>query len=50
LLLPFLGKKNSSFELMNYNNPSIFSACGKTNLAMLRPLGIPGYKVECIGK
>ena len=26
------------------------SACGKTNLAMLRPLGIPGYKVECIGK
>jgi len=25
------------------------SACGKTNLAMLRPLGIPGYKVECIG-
>jgi len=27
-----------------------FSACGKTNLAMLRPTGIPGYKVECIGK
>jgi GTP-dependent phosphoenolpyruvate carboxykinase len=27
-----------------------FSACGKTNLAMLRPMGIPGYKVECIGK
>ncbi|CAF1469088.1 unnamed protein product [Adineta steineri] len=25
------------------------SACGKTNLAMLRPVGIPGYKVECIG-
>jgi phosphoenolpyruvate carboxykinase (GTP) len=26
------------------------SACGKTNLAMLRPMGIEGYKVECIGK
>jgi len=25
------------------------SACGKTNLAMLRPIGIPGYKVECVG-
>ena len=25
------------------------SACGKTNLAMLRPTGMPGYKVECIG-
>jgi len=25
------------------------SACGKTNLAMLRPLGIDGYKVECVG-
>ncbi|UJR09638.1 hypothetical protein I4U23_013872 [Adineta vaga] len=25
------------------------SACGKTNLAMLQPVGIPGYKVECIG-
>lgn len=29
---------------------SDFSACGKTNLAMLRPIGIPGYKVECVGK
>ncbi|CAF4241240.1 unnamed protein product [Rotaria socialis] len=25
------------------------SACGKTNLAMLRPVGLPGYKVECVG-
>ncbi|CAF1072055.1 unnamed protein product [Adineta steineri] len=25
------------------------SACGKTNLAMLRPQTLPGYKVECIG-
>lgn len=26
------------------------SACGKTNLSMLRPSGLEGYKVECIGK
>lgn len=28
----------------------IFSACGKTNLSMLRPKGLPGYQIECVGK
>lgn len=28
----------------------IFSACGKTNLSMLRPKGLDGYKIECVGK
>ncbi len=41
------GEKKNELKFLRI---SFFSACGKTNLAMLRPMGIPGYKVECIGK
>jgi len=43
--------KNYFFScLSNHKSQFIFSACGKTNLAMLRPTGLPGYKIECVGK
>jgi len=48
-LLLFQGKDQKKEEFVKNLNNYIFSACGKTNLAMLRPNGIPGYKVECIG-